>query len=301
MMQDLNDLRFFAAVVAHKGFSAGARALGVPKSRLSRRVALLEEALGLRLLERSTRRVTLTEVGERVFEHARSALLEAEAVEELALRLQAEPRGLVRMSCPSGLTPLLAPHMAGFLAQHPMLRLQCLTTNRRVDLVEEGVDIALRVREQLDTDPLLQLRRIGVSRRLLVASPDLIARMGALTHPAELGGAPLLDLHEAARPNTWRLVGPGGQVELVTIEPRLSAGAFEPLLFAARAGLGVALLPEQNCREDLASGTLTRVMPDWSGEDGIVHLVFTSRRGMLPGVRAVIEFVVQALQGRERG
>src|ERR1700757_33701 len=129
-MRDFNDLQFFAAVVVHHGFSAAARALGMPKSRISRRVALLEERLGVRLLDRTTRGLGLTEVGQQVFEHARAAVIEAEAAEEAALRMQSEPRGLVRMSCPLGLQSAIATPLPAFLAAHPRLRLHCFVTIR---------------------------------------------------------------------------------------------------------------------------------------------------------------------------
>src|ERR1700735_1546466 len=175
MMRDVNDLQFFAAVVLHRGFSAAARALGIPKSRISRRIALLEERLGVRLLDRTTRGIGLTEVGQQVFEHARAAVIEAEAAEEAALRMQTEPRGLVRLSCPLGLQTAIAGGLPGLLAAHPRLRLRCIVTNRRVDLIHEGIDVAIRVRERLDTDAELQMKRIGVSKRILVASPMLLA------------------------------------------------------------------------------------------------------------------------------
>jgi DNA-binding transcriptional LysR family regulator len=136
-MHDLNDLRFFAAVVGHRSFSGAARVLGVPKSRVSRRVALLEEQLGVRLLERSTRSLSVTEVGQEVYEHARAAIEEADAVEDIALRMRSEPRGLVRVSCPHGLQEIFARKLPAFLAAHPLLRVQVIMTNRRVDLVEE--------------------------------------------------------------------------------------------------------------------------------------------------------------------
>src|SRR6201988_2859851 len=129
MIRDFNDLQFFAAVVLNRGFSAGARALGVPKSRVSRRVALLEERLGVRLLDRTTRGLGLTEVGQQVFEHARAAVIEAEAAEEAALRMQTEPRGLVRLSCPLVLQSAIAAGLPGFLAAHPRLKLRCIVTN----------------------------------------------------------------------------------------------------------------------------------------------------------------------------
>ena len=146
MLRDFNDLQFFIAVVQNRGFSSGARALGVPKSRVSRRVALFEERLGVRLLDRGARGVNLTEIGHQVFEHARAALVEAEAAEEAALRMQSEPRGLVRISCPLGLQSAIAVPLPAFLATHPRLRVHCFVTNRRVDLIHEGIDIAIRVR-----------------------------------------------------------------------------------------------------------------------------------------------------------
>ena len=294
-MRDFNDLQFFAAVVLHRGFSAAARVLGVPKSRISRRVALLEERLGVRLLDRTTRGLGLTQVGQQVFEHAHAAVIEAEAAEEAALRMQAEPRGLVRLSCPLGLQGAIAAPMAGFLAAHPLLRLECIVTNRRVDLVHEGIDVAIRVRERLDTDADLQMKRIGLSRRILVASPAFLAKEGEPATPAELGRFPILH-QEQQGGSVWHLTSDDGDTSTVPIEPRLATGSFDILTAAACQGAGIALLPATNCREALFSGALVRVLSRWSGIDGILHLVFASRRGLLPGVRAVIDFAAAALR-----
>jgi DNA-binding transcriptional LysR family regulator len=295
MVRDFNDLQFFAAVVQQRGFSAGARALGLPKSRVSRRVAVLEERLGVRLLDRTTRGVNLTEVGQQVFEHARAAVIEAEAAEEAALRMQSEPRGLVRMSCPLGLQTAIAAGLPGFLAAHPRLRLRCIVTNRRVDLIHEGIDVAIRVRERLDTDAELQLKRIGVSKRILVASPMLLARMGEPLTPDELFRFPTLH-PDPEGPSVWHLATASGDAGTVAIEPVLATGSLDILIASACQSTGIALLPAMNCKEALASGALVRVLPDWTGVDGILHLVFASRRGMLPGVRAVIDFVAAVLK-----
>jgi DNA-binding transcriptional LysR family regulator len=295
LVHDFNDLQFFAAVVHHHGFSAAARALRVPKSRLSRRVALLEDRLGVRLLDRTTRRLGLTQVGQQVFEHARAAVVEAEAAEEVALRLQAEPRGLVRLSCPLGLQAALAAPLPSFLSAHPLLQIQCIVTNRRVDLINEGIDVAIRVRERLDTDADLQLKRIGVSRRILVASPKLLAKVGKPVAPAELGKLPTLH-QEQQGGSVWHLTAENGVTSAVIIEPRVATGSFDILIAAACQGAGIALLPVAHCKEALASGALVRVLPEWSGIDGILHLVFASRRGMLPAVRAVIDFAAAALK-----
>jgi DNA-binding transcriptional LysR family regulator len=295
MMRDLNDLQFFAAVVQNHGFTAAARVLGVPKSRISRRITLLEERLGVRLLDRTTRRLGLTQVGQQVFEHARAAVIEAEAVEEAALRMQAEPRGLVRLSCPLGLQEAIAASLPSFLSSHPMLRVQCVITNRRVDLVHEGIDVAIRVRERLDTDADLQMKRVGLSRRILVASPAFVTKHGKPGAPEDLGKLPILH-QEQQGGEIWHLTAEDGRTSTVAIEPRIATGSFEILIAAASQGAGIALLPATNCREALASGALVQVLPQWSGIDGIVHLVFASRRGMLPGVRAVIDFVAAALK-----
>ena len=295
MMRDFNDLQFFAAVVQHHGFSAGARALGLPKSRVSRRVAVLEERLGVRLLDRTTRGMNLTEVGQQVFEHARAAVIEAEAAEEAALRMQSEPRGLVRMSCPLGLQPAIVADLPRFLAAHPRLRLQCIVTNRRVNLIHEGIDVAIRVRERLDTDAELQMKRIGVSKRILVASPTLLARVGEPSTPDELSGFPTLH-PDLEGPSVWRLATESGDAKAVAIEPVLATGSLDILIASACQGIGIALAPAANCKEALVSGALVQVLPDWTAVDGILHLVFASRRGMLPGVRAVIDFVAAALK-----
>jgi len=295
MVRDFNDLQFFAAVVQHHGFSAASRALRVPKSRISRRVAVLEERLGVRLLDRTTRGLSLTHVGQQVFEHAHAAVIEAEAAEEVALQMQAEPRGLVRMTCPLGLQSAIAAPLSDFLAAHPLLRLQCIVTNRRVDLVHEGIDVAIRVRERLDTDADLQMKRIGLSRRILVASPMLLAKEGRPATPEDLGKFSILHQEDQGG-STWQLTSESGEVRTVAFEPRLATGSFDILMAAAYQGAGIALLPATHCQAGLASGTLVRVLPEWSGTDGILHLVFASRRGMLPSVRAVIDFAAAALR-----
>jgi DNA-binding transcriptional LysR family regulator len=294
-MRDFNDLQFFAAVVAHHGFSAAARALGLPKSRVSRRVALLEERLGVRLLDRSTRGLGLTQIGQQVFEHARAAVIEAEAAEEAALRVQTEPSGLVRLSCPLGLQGAIADPLPGFLAAHPRLRLQCIATNRRVDLIHDGVDVAIRVRERLDTDADLQVKQIGISRRILVASRDLLTKTGVPMSPSDLAGFPVLQQEEQSG-GIWHLTAENGETSSVPVEPRLASGSYDILIAAARQGVGITLLPARYCQDALATGALVRVLPEWSGTEGILHLVFASRRGMLPSVRAVIDFAAAALK-----
>jgi DNA-binding transcriptional LysR family regulator len=294
-MRDLNDLNFFAAVVAHGGFSAAARALAVPKSRISRRVSELEDQLGVRLIERSTRRFNVTEVGQDIYRHARAAIAEAESIEEVVSRLKSEPQGLVRMSVPHGVDRTLAPSLPGLLARHPRLRVQMIVLNRRVDLIEEGVDIAVRVRESLDTDADLQLKIIGRTMRILVASPAFLARHPTPTTPDDIAALPTLSLTERPGLDRWVLFDADRNEAVVVHEPRLAASEHATLQRLATDGAGVAFLPELSCRDAVRAGTLVRLLPAWSGREEIIHLVFTSRRGLLPGVRAVIDFAAEAL------
>jgi DNA-binding transcriptional LysR family regulator len=297
-MRDLNDLSFYAAVVANGGFSAAARATGVPKSRISRRVAALEAQLGVRLVERSTRRFKVTELGEEVYRHARAALTEAEAIDHVVSRLKAEPQGLVRISCPLDADRVLAAALPAFLARHPLLRVQVMVTNRRIDLIEEDVDVAIRVRDRLDTDPDLQLRVISRSSALLVASPAFVAAHGEPASPAEITGFPTLGHVDRPSPDRWTVVNAAGEEATVLHEPRLSASTFPILRQAAIAGVGIGLLPEWSTREPLADGRMVRVLPEWAARQGILHMVFTAGRAQLPGVRAVIEFLAEILHPR---
>jgi len=297
-MRDLNDLGLYAAVVTHGGFSAAARALGTPKSRLSRRVAALEAQLGVRLVERSTRRFSVTETGQDVYRHARAALAEAEAIEEVAMRLKAEPQGLVRVACPPGPDRLMATALPAFLRQHPRLRVQVLVSNRRVDLIEEGIDVAIRVREKLDTDVDMQVRIIGRTGPFLVASPAFLETYGRPAAPDDIPRLPTIGQSERPGLDRWTLVDTKGNEAVVAHEPRLSASDFTILRQAAMEGIGLALLPELSARIGLAEKRLERVLPEWRAPEGVLHLVFTSRRGLLPGVRAFIEFAVGVLDLR---
>lgn len=173
-MQDLNDLALFAAVVRNNGFSAAARDLNIPKSKLSKHVARLEEQLGVRLLERSTRKLRVTEIGRVFYEHCQS-LLDGVAVAEAEIAaVKAEPTGTVRLACPLGFTPMLADILPAFHRRYPGVRLLITATNRRIDLIEERIDVALRARDQLDTDNQLIIRRFGEVRQRLAASPTLL-------------------------------------------------------------------------------------------------------------------------------
>jgi DNA-binding transcriptional LysR family regulator len=296
-MQDLNDLFYFAKVVEHGGFMAAGRALGIPKSRLSRRIAELEERLGVRLLQRTTRRLALTEVGSQYYQHCQAVLAEAEAADETIARIQAEPRGLVRVSCPELLAKsLLAPLLPRFLAAHPQVRIQLDATNRRVDLIEEGIDIAIRVRNVMEDSANQVARTLGADRMVLVASPALLAARGAPRVPMDLLRYPCLTMSRPDGRGQWILLdGDGHEVRLQIDAPLLMTDDLVVLAEATANGLGVALLPRLVCQPYLADGRLRELLPDCHTPWGILHLVYPSRRGLIPAVRQLIDFLVQEI------
>ena len=225
-MQDLNDLYYFAKVVEAGGFAAAGRLLGIPKSRLSRRIAELEERLGARLLQRTTRQLTLTAVGERYLRHCQAMLLEAEMADEAVASMSSEPRGRLRVSCPVGLAQEMLPWVvSGFLGKFPQVQLEMVLVNRRVDLVAEGIDVALRVRELGDEDPLLVTQRLRQAQMVVVASPDFM--QGQIDQPSEdLKQLPVLGALEADRMVHLRLLDPQGNPFELIMEARLGIDDF---------------------------------------------------------------------------
>lgn len=297
MRPDFNDYYWFSQVVAHKGFAAASRALGLPKSRLSRRIAALEERLGVRLIERSSRRFQVTEVGSAFYERCRTLLLDAEQAEAVVAEAKAEPHGRVRFSCPTGLIEIIQANVPLFLNRYPRVKLQIIAVDRPVDLISERIDIALRVRTELTSDADLILRTLGPSPRILVASPQLASRIGSDIH--QLFQWPTLGTQDEPGEISWPLVHQNGQQCTLTHEPRFSCSDFSAVRAAAMASLGVALLPDHSCSAQLQCGELVRLFPEWSGKMGIVHLVFTTRRGLPPAVRAFIDHLVATFPARQ--
>lgn len=295
MAVDLNDYVLFAEVVAHGGFAAAGRALRQPKSTLSRRIAALETRLGVRLIERSTRRFRVTEVGQAFHERCRLLMLDAQQADAVVAEALSEPHGLVRCSCPVNLVETLSPIFLAYMRRYPRVRLQIVATDRPIDLIAERVDLAIRVRLSLETDAALTLRTLGGSTRILVADPELAQRCDG-RDLATLADLPTLSPTDQLGELEWELVDAEGEARTVRHTPRMTCGDYAALREAAAAGLGVALLPDHACRDLLASGRLVRVFPDWSSRVGIVHVVFTTRRGLPPAVRALIDQLAEAFR-----
>ncbi len=293
-MQDLNDLALYAAVVRHKGFTAAANALSVPKSKISKRVAALEEQLGVRLIERSTRKLAITDIGQSFYERCEAVLSGVEAAEAVVAVAKAEPAGTVRLSMPPGFAPMMADVLPGFLKRYPLVRLSILTTGRPVDLIEERIDVALRVRDSYDTDQSLIVRRFGATRRYLAASPRFLERYGPVDLDT-IGRIPTLSMQENNPRAIWTLLHSSGEIHDVSHSPILTCSDFSVLERATIEGIGLGLLPDIIVERGFRNGLLTPVLPDWSSTEATVHAVFTSRHGMLPAVRALIEHLAENL------
>lgn len=297
-MHSLDDMYLFTRVVEAGSFTAAARDLGLQTSLLSRRIARLERELAVRLLNRSTRKLSLTETGRSFLQHCQSMVAEAEVAWESVEQTRSEPRGRVRLSCP---VQLLHYSVAGivtrFMVRHPQVRVHVEATNRRIDLIEEGIDIALRVRPPPLEDRQLVIRQLGVSDVAMVGAPSLLAKLPRRPQTlADLEGVPTLAQASAREERTWEFIGPDGAQVTHRHVPRLTVDDFMLLREAVVAGLGIACLPGVVVCEDIRAGRLEQVLPGYRSPQGIAHLVFPSRRGMIPAVRALIDALTAELQ-----
>ena len=297
-MEDLNDMLYFAEVAERGGFAAAGRALGVPKSRLSRRVAELEARLGVRLLQRTTRKLSLTEVGDIYLRHCSAMRDEALAAADAVAQLQVEPRGLLRVTCPVTLAQSTLGYLIPrFLALFPRVKLDLRVTNRVVDLVDEGIDVALRVRPTLDDSGSLVVKQLGATAGHLLASPVQLRRQGTPATPADLAGLDTIAMSSADGKSAWVLVGPQGQEFTFHHQPRYVADDLQTLKLAVLAGTGVSFLPDSISQAERQAQLLVPVLPGWVPKPGMVHAVFPSRRGQIPAVRSFLDFLGQHMQG----
>lgn len=292
-MLDLDAVSVFAQVVESGSFAAAARDLGLSRSSVSKQVGRLEEELGARLLNRTTRRVSLTEAGRTFYRGGLDALAAAEAAQAAVSRLTQAPRGRLRVSAPVSFSVRhLAPLVAGFLARYPEITLDLALSDRRVDLVEEGFDLAIRI-GVLDDSSLIA-RKLAPSPLLLCAAPAYLAQRGTPGEPADLAGHDcLLYSHEEGAVR-WRFHGPAGE-RRVRVTGRLRADNGDLLRRAARDGAGIALLPRFIAGADIDAGALTRLLPQWDCPSAsAVYAVYPSRQ-ISPKVRVWIDHLAAQL------
>lgn len=248
----------------------------------------------------ATRKLSLTSVGQHYLQHCMAIVEEARVADEVVAQVQSLPRGVVHVACPitlaQGVIGVILPQ---FFLQFPLVQVDMEVTNRVVDVVQDGVDIALRVRPTLADSGSNVIKRLGLAQALLVASPLQIARQGKMTGPDDLAMLDTVAMSAYDGRVSWSLYGPDGREYVVAHRPRYVADDLLTLKFAALAGVGACVLPDYMCDDELKNGSLVRVLPDWDPVPGIAHAVFASRRGMIPAVRAFLDFLGEHLKPEE--
>ena len=289
MRPDLNQMSIFVAIVEAGTFTGAAKALGMPKSTVSKRVAQLEDRLGSRLLQRSTRRVKLTAAGSAYYEECRRIVADAYAADRSVTGREGALRGLVRVTAPWLLEGAVAPVMERFIEDNPNVSLDLRITNRRGNLVEEGIDLAIRPGSLPDSS--LVARRLGEAEHCICASPDYLARHGAVKKPPDLRRHSCISFTGRGGQQTWTFERRGKKVS-VPVSGRYSVSSGALMRHAAIAGIGIASVPEFLVEDDVAAGRLVRLLDGWSTGRGAVHLVYPSGRHLSPIVRALVDLLV---------
>ncbi|HEX3851361.1 MAG TPA: LysR family transcriptional regulator [Polyangiaceae bacterium] len=289
-MQDLNEIAIFARVVREQSFTKAARALGLPKSTVSERVSRLEERLGVRLLERTTRHVRPTAAGAAYYERAARVVAEIEEANAAITDIHRSPKGLLRVG-----SPLLFGHaflgdfVADFLVENPEVEVELIVADRRFDVVEEGLDLAIHVLGPIEAS--LVARKIGVAERMCVANPSYLEKHPPPATPKELLKHSCL-VSSNDRRATW-VFSKDGRSESIAIQGRYSVNSVQLALSAALRGAGVAVLPAFFCAEAVRAGRLTQVLDDWSVGRSEIHIVYPGSRHLSARVRLFVDALVE--------
>lgn len=290
---DLNRAAIFVSVVDDGGFSAAARALSLPKSSVSRAVAMLEEELGVRLLQRSTRKVSLTEAGSAFYARASRGVAGLQEAAAAVTDMHGAVRGRVRVTAPvdAGVW-LLAPAVAEFVVQHPGISVDVVLTARVVDLVDEGFDLAVRAGPL--RDGALIARRIGELEAALYASPEYVARRGMPARAADLAGHDCVMFRATRGGVTWNLTGPEGDLQVDVTGP-VTADDFSFVRRAVLAGAGIGLVPSFLCRAPVRRGKMVRVLPSLVLRGAPLSVVYPSARYLPQRVALFRDFIIAAI------
>lgn len=295
-MDRLAEMEAFVNVVDQGGFTDAARKLGVSKSAVSKHVAALESRLAVRLLNRTTRRVSPTEIGLAYYDRAKTVLKDAAEADDMVTAMQAAPRGALRVSAPVSFgIAHLSPAVADFLAAYPEVEIHLVLDDRFVEIVAEGFDLALRIGNL--TDSSLRARRLAESASHLVAAPAYLARAGTPAGVEDLGSHQLLHYSNLSTGNAWKLRGPGGQERQIRVGGRLTANNGDSLRRAAEAGLGIALQPAFILGDALRSGRLVEVLPDCRPEPLGIFALYPPGRFTQPKLRVFIDFLADYFRG----
>jgi DNA-binding transcriptional LysR family regulator len=294
-LPDFEAWAVFAAVVEHRSFSGAAEALGVSKATVSKAITRLEARLGTSLFHRTSRRLTLTDSGRGLADHAQRILSEGEAAEEAAFESASAPVGLVRIAAPLTFgIQAVAPALADFMTLHPGIKVDLRLSDAFVDIVGEGIDIALRIAELPDSS--LRARRLGPVTVHIVGAPAYFERAGRPRHPADLANHACFVYTNTATPDIWRFRRAGGEEATVRVDGPVRTDSGDAMLPALRAGLGVARLPDFLVREEIAAGRLESVLDDWSASAAGLHLLTPPGTLRPARVEALIDFLSERLK-----
>jgi DNA-binding transcriptional LysR family regulator len=292
-MQDLNDIHYFVQVVEHGTFSAASKTLGIARSQLSFRIARLEESLGVRLIQRTTRHFHVTELGQRYYEQCLQILAVVKQAQKVVDDVQGKPKGRLRVGCPVSFDHLLlAPILIGYLKHNPGVHIDLDICHHQMDIVEAGYDVAFRVRPSLK-DSSMVVRSFGLDPHILVASADLAKQWGLPKSPCDLRRFPSIDNISNEGRHFWSLQQAKDDPIQIEHHPSLITDNLQVLFQAVHAGVGVSQCPEFLCRPYLATGELVRFLPDWSLPPGNVHAVYPSRHGQMPALRDFIAYTTR--------
>ena len=295
-MDRLTEMEAFVRVVDHGGFTDAARKMGLSKSAVSKHVSALEARLAVRLLNRTTRRVSPTEVGLAYYDRARSVLAEAEEADSMVTAMQATPKGSLRVSAPVsfGVTQV-APAVAKFLCAYTEVDVNMVLDDRFVELLAEGFDVAIRI--GILADSSLKAKKLAGTRSVIAASPGYLAEAGTPRSIDDLSEHRLLHYSQLASGNFWRLRGPGGEERQIRVGGRLTVNNGEALMRAAEAGLGIAQIPSFMLGDALEAGRLVEVLPDRPPEILGIYAVYPQGRFPQPKLRAFIDFMAEHFKG----
>ncbi|AQQ66427.1 hypothetical protein Mag101_01260 [Microbulbifer agarilyticus] len=295
-MADLNDMMVFRAVVDQGSFTGAATELGLPKSNISRKVSRLEESLGARLLERSTRALHLTEVGRLYYEHCVRIAEEISSAEQVIEAHSAQPKGWIKLCTSVTLgQALISPLLPTFREQYPEVHVDMMLTNRRVDIIEEGFDLAIRAGESPDSN--LVSRRLYTASLNLYASPQYVEtrRADKITQLEELHQHCCLHMNANSERARWQLFN-GNEEHTFEFQPEMRCNDFSSIQQQVINGGGISLLPDYLCQQDIQAGNLIQVLPGWSGKSVSVYGIFPSRKGVSPKIRAFLDYLLGNLK-----
>ncbi len=292
-MDKFQEMRTFAAVVDAGSFVQAAETLGLSKPTVSRNVADLEQRLGVRLLQRTTRKLSLTDEGRTFYARCKAVLADVEGAEAEITSTAVAVRGLVRVNVPVTFGLLwLAPLWPQFLARYPEVELDVTLSDRVVDLVDEGYDLAVRI-AHLPNSTLVS-RKLGATRLVLCASPAYLERAGVPEHPTELPGHAVIGYSLLATGNQWEFVGRQGRVA-VTVRPVMRTNSGDTCVAAARQGLGIVLQPSFMLADDLREGRLVELMPQYRATEFGIYAVYPTHAHLPRKLRAMIDFLAAEL------